>query len=801
MNAVIDNPFRILGLLANCSERELVRQVSTISRYADIGKSVESENDFGFIGELTRTTESVKAAAAKLEQPAKKLHWSLFWFINATHFDDTAFGHLRTGNPQKAAEIWSLVIKDKTITKNNYSSALNLSTLQIGLATGRQRFDLELFKGGVRLKGRFLESEAFTSFVELAVGHNAPASRERASNEMADELLHIVKPFLDKPNGLSTKQFMSAFSSFPADTNTYLSSKFTRGPVSRIETAVEETKTSRVEDPANADSYGFELYENTQGDLSTLVSVIGSGSVQYQILVNRVAQEILQCSIDYFNEHVEDYDLESEDPGPAAMGLMELARLLEPTGEVKHRLDENAPTIEKWVSGTDNRQAHLKCRDDIDWITSNLAEFQDLPDNPRAAKSLILNCTPRLARIKAALGENNELYLRIRDAVTGNALGMTITAVNQAQEGDQSRIYETPSHTVERIRSVLSEAWTVMCLLGEMALSNELARKHFANRRILVELMREFGVPTISPRLETKKDISLGQVGRSVSVTSKKSSPDISQKIIDFVLARPGGVALGALIALAIVIGMFNVLGRLGVSSDSNANVANSAPPGMAFVPGKTHMMGRSLSGHPAEEPSHWVTVKSFYIDIYETTNADYLKFVTEMRYRRPSSWAGGVFPAEQANFPVVGVNYQDAVAYARWKGKRLPTEEEWELAARAEDQRIYPWGSAWTPGYANADSIEKSVASVGTHQGKSPYGLFDMIGNAWEWTSSDFKPYPGGTLPKAFLGKKDLKTIRGGSFSTPRLYATSTSRIGWPATGADNYDATGIRCAMDAPQ
>ena len=802
MNAVTDNPYRILGLLANCTERELVRQVTKISLYVDIGKSVESENDFGFLGELTRTAESVKSAAAKLEQPSKKLLWSLFWFINATHIDDTAFGHLRSGNPQKAVEIWSLAIKDKTITPKNYSSALNLSTLQIGFATRRQRFDLELFKGGVRLKGRFLESEAFASFVDLAVGHNAPASRERASNEMADELLHIVKPFLDKPNGLSTKQFMAAFSSFPPDANTYLSSKFTRGPVSRIETAVEETKTSRIEDPANADSYGFELYESTQGDLSTLVSVIGSGSVQYQILVNRVAQEILQCSIDYFNEHVEDYDLESEDPGLGAMGLIEVARLLEPTGEVKHRLDENAPTIEAWVSGADERRSHLKVRNDIDAITSELGKFQDMPDSPATALAFLQDCIPRLARIAAELGENDELYCRIRDAVAGNALGMTIAAVNQVQELDNSMVYEPMTVKIDRIRQALRGAWDVVGLLGQMDLGQELERKIFANRRVLVGLMNQFNVPTVSPRLKSSNQIPSRQTTNQSLGGVDPPTRDWSQALIDYFLARPLVSLAGIVIVMSIIIGIFaSIEGKRSNSrSNTNANVAIS-PPGMAYIPGKTFIMGRSLSRNPAEAPSHPVSVKPFFIDIHETTNEEYSKFVAEKRYRAPSTWVRGTFPAGQAKFPVVGVNYQDAEAYARWKGKRLPTEEEWELAARAEDQRLFPWGNEWKIGLANADSVTKGLVAVGQYQGKSPYGLFDMIGNAWEWTSSDFKPYPGGTIPKEYGGKRDLKSIRGGSYSTPKNFATSTYRIGWPATGADNYDATGIRCAMDAPQ
>lgn len=221
-------------------------------------------------------------------------------------------------------------------------------------------------------------------------------------------------------------------------------------------------------------------------------------------------------------------------------------------------------------------------------------------------------------------------------------------------------------------------------------------------------------------------------------------------------------------------------------------------PEGMAYVPGGTFKMGRD-DGDEYERPAHQVTVKPFFIDIYEVTNEDYQKFVQATGHRPPSTWTNGanrIYPAELARRPVTGVNWQDANDYAKWAGKRLPTEEEWEFAARGTDGRLYPWGNSWQSGMANAGGASTSLADVGSYRGASPFGAYDMVGNAWEWTSSKMIPYPGGTLP--IMVSDEFKIIRGGTFESNRNQATTTYRRGWSATNASDYSYTGFRLVQD---
>jgi serine/threonine-protein kinase len=233
-----------------------------------------------------------------------------------------------------------------------------------------------------------------------------------------------------------------------------------------------------------------------------------------------------------------------------------------------------------------------------------------------------------------------------------------------------------------------------------------------------------------------------------------------------------------------------------------------AAPEGMVYVLGGPLRIGRD-DGEENERPAHVVNIKPFFIDRTEVTNEQYQKFVAETGYAAPPSWKDNRFPEGAETMPVTDVSWEDAVAYADWAGKRLPTEEEWEFAARgSDDRRLYPWGEEWIADAANvkADANDqRQLAPVGQFpKGASLFGVLDLSGNAWEWTSSDFTAYPGGKItPPA--GYSNLKVIRGGSYDSEPKYATATWRVGWPATRNDwprnvaaDYSKTGFRLAQD---
>jgi formylglycine-generating enzyme required for sulfatase activity len=221
--------------------------------------------------------------------------------------------------------------------------------------------------------------------------------------------------------------------------------------------------------------------------------------------------------------------------------------------------------------------------------------------------------------------------------------------------------------------------------------------------------------------------------------------------------------------------------------SDKRAVPPSPAPNEMVTIPAGTFIIGNNGrnssegSGDPDETPERRVYLDSYRIDKYEVTNAQYAVFVQATNHRVPKHWptsrsTGGsrpsiAYPPEKADHPVVYVDWYDANEYCHWAGKRLPTEEEWEKAARGTDGRIFPWGNSFdakkanTPQYWLSSNREGDTMAVGQFDnGKSPYGLYDMAGNVYEWTANWYKPYPHNTEFNVHYGEKN-KIVRGGSW------------------------------------
>ncbi len=228
----------------------------------------------------------------------------------------------------------------------------------------------------------------------------------------------------------------------------------------------------------------------------------------------------------------------------------------------------------------------------------------------------------------------------------------------------------------------------------------------------------------------------------------------------------------------------------------------------MVRVAGGSFPMGSS-AGDDAEKPVHTVALRPFYIDRTEVTNAQYKKFVdatghavpcASEPWASPYNWDRGsrAYPAGKGDWPVVLVSWSDALAYARWAGKRLPTEAEWEYAARGAAGSIYPWGSGWASGRCSAGGA--GLAPAGRFaSGVSWCGALDMAGNAWEWCADWFDPTYYAKSPSANPAGPSVgryRVLRGGCFaSTPEL-CRSTTRLFRPPQARS--EGAGFRCVAD---
>ena len=243
---------------------------------------------------------------------------------------------------------------------------------------------------------------------------------------------------------------------------------------------------------------------------------------------------------------------------------------------------------------------------------------------------------------------------------------------------------------------------------------------------------------------------------------------------------------LTGFVAAVVVVPAEAQLDKLRKHKRETAVQGDDAP--MATIPAGEFWMGvDGMIGLEDERPRHKIWLDAYSMDLYEVTVARYARFLAATNREPPSYWET-VKLVEHGDRPVIGVDWADAEAYCAWAGKRLPTEAEWEKAARGTDARSYPWGNtAPTADFANYAlgarfSYSQVLMPVGKYENaKSPYGLFEMGGNVWEWTQDWYDgAYYSKSPEKNPTGPEQgqFKVLRGGSWSDMAKYMLTYGRF-----------------------
>ena len=232
----------------------------------------------------------------------------------------------------------------------------------------------------------------------------------------------------------------------------------------------------------------------------------------------------------------------------------------------------------------------------------------------------------------------------------------------------------------------------------------------------------------------------------------------------------------------------------------------------MVAIPGGEFVQGRTFEWpdydvkwypNPAkdDQPAHPVKLPPFFLDQAEVTNARYAAFVKATGHAAPYNWRDGKLPEGKEAHPVVDVSWEDAQAFCGWEGKRLPTEAEWERAARGpQSGKMYPWGDRdITPQDAVYNQVDGPKPVCG--KAKSDQGLCDMIGNVWEWCADWYGQHYYETAPALNPAGPETgmyRVLRGGSwFDVPKLFLTTSYRS-WARPG-ERSPTIGFRCAKSA--
>ena len=203
------------------------------------------------------------------------------------------------------------------------------------------------------------------------------------------------------------------------------------------------------------------------------------------------------------------------------------------------------------------------------------------------------------------------------------------------------------------------------------------------------------------------------------------------------------------------------------------------------------------LKDRPAlYEPEHTVDLPAYQIHVFEVTNAEFTRFQIEGDYVAEGDWRR-FSSIEKGYYPVANVTWEDAKGYCEWIGGRLPTEAEWEKAARSPDGRPYPWGDKWDPTKSNCNEKgHQTLVEVGEIEtDSSPYDVRDMMGNVQEWVSDEFMAYPRSPARENPYFQRGWFSARGGSYAIKGKSSPLWTRAAYLPRG--QY-GTGFRCAKD---
>ncbi len=421
MNLIQENPYRIIGIIANASEKEIQKQKSKLLRYASIGKQAKGEFDVSFLDKIERDENQIKMAFSKIEQNQDKINHALFWFVNSNSFDETAIGYLMNNDCSKALEIWERITNGKDITPKNYSCFNNVGTLKL-VSTSQEEI-----KEGIHLKLDLILSDSFIDFIHLVADQTYIVDKEK-------ELERFINHLLDHYSGnYSKKELIQLFQECDALVLNIIHRKLTEEPIYIIESNIDTTNKERRIDKNATYELGLDLFEKCKNHLDTLASILGNENLTYKMLADNLAKEVMQCGIDYFTLRKD-----TENPSAQALELLQKAQSITQNSQTKDRIKENIKGIEEW-----NKTAPIK--EELEFITQSIANFQKQAKSIENAKSLVLACKPKLDQMKAKIGETDEYYLMISGAVVNTALNTVIEFINDEQE-----IYKAKSNIYAR---------------------------------------------------------------------------------------------------------------------------------------------------------------------------------------------------------------------------------------------------------------------------------------------------------------------------------------------------------------
>lgn len=517
-----DNPFRILGVYSNSATRDIVANEGKMKAFLKVGKAVSYPLDLlSFLPPAERNEAIVTTAKSQIALPDDKVKYAQFWFIKSTPIDDIAFNHLFKGDFNGAVETFKKKVTASSLQnlvvcyliKGNYQDALQTAVS--------------------------LYSQFSTEFVNT-IDQQSSLDKKTLISQFVDCLLSSRVDLSSIKSSLTDSDWLGI-----------INSRTSKPIVDNLKKALETARASRGKGSNARFNAGKKLIEAVKIDLPKLKGVLDS--LQYQVLADELANEILQCGIDYFN------DSEDDDAPHKAMPIQKYALSIAAGSVTKDRCKENVDILQKIIKSLPPKEVAVEAKA----INKELEKFCKLPDKISHSVTLLNATKPHVQAIKNKLGSTNSFYLKISTQVVGNALHNVIEEVNTVMSSldRSSSPYLSQTQTDKLLKLLLlkqtvEEAWKATRLMDGFDLEPEFKTRYQTNRSSLKSLCDQIGVSTStytpSSRSTSTRSTSTARPAAVYSSSSSSNSSSSSK-------SNNGWVAYGiATFATGIVGAMAN---------------------------------------------------------------------------------------------------------------------------------------------------------------------------------------------------------------------------------------------------
>jgi len=505
MNSIRNNPYRTLGVLTGASSRDLLNRTKKLKMYLEAEQEPDEDFCFAVLGGQHRTIDSVGEAYLKLNLTKDRMQGSIFWFLDGGVADESAFDALKASDMVSAEAIWRKVVASDEVALWNFSGFQNLSNLLLNNAFRTAEVNLKLLESGILLKLKFLESDHWKKLVELSTDETFTITKE----ELQKNFLKTVVDEATKRE-VSGEYFLAILSKIPFSAKLEYLKTFTHKPVEKIEKSIEEAKKKRKEIPGSAASTGKSLYTSVISLLGLLKAILGPTDLKFSNLSDKIAEEVLQCGIDYF-KYFRDSDI---DPGKETMDCLKKAKSVAVGNMMIQRCNENIENLEEWIDDKPNRDRQKEVAKDLEMIKNLIDEYDGRSQTVSNAKEFLNKARPHILNIKVALGSTDELYIGLSTRIASDVQSMLVSEINVIQE----QIAHYNDHlrkitAIQLLKQRVDDAWEISSALSNMDLRNDF-RIHFnSNRQHLSSLRDQLSKVNVSSGSSSSPSGSSGSSG------------------------------------------------------------------------------------------------------------------------------------------------------------------------------------------------------------------------------------------------------------------------------------------------